>query len=185
MAAESTAISLTSSFYLNNFYRYNRNAIKTLDRKEFSTTELSYEDTRALKRALSKLDDFDYDSNEEASENMLSAINAFAATYNHTLETSSSKDSDLYRLNRQLKELSKKYEAGLDDLGIRLDDDGKMKISQDILKGSTAKELGKVFSEDSDYMRGMKRISKRMNNEAYDDVYAMLTGCGGRLNIIL
>ena len=185
MAAETTAVSLTSSFYLNNFYRYNRNAIKTLDRKEFSTTELSYEDTRALKRALSKLDDFDYDNDEETSDNMLSAINAFAATYNHTIETSSSKDSDLYRLNRQLQELSKKYEDELDDLGIRIGDDGKLNISQDILKASTSKELGKVFSDDSDYMRGMKHISKRMNNEAYDDVYAQLTGCGGRLNIIL
>ena len=61
MATETSAVSLTSNFYMKSFYRYNRSAIKSADRKAYSNTELSYEDTRALKRAIAQLEDFDFD----------------------------------------------------------------------------------------------------------------------------
>ena len=184
MAAETSAVSLTSNFYLKNFYRYNRNAIKAADRKEYSTTELSYEDTRALKRAIAKLGDFEFDEFDNE-ENLRSTIQAFAETYNLTMESTSAKGTDTYRLNKQLKELTAKYGDKLEDIGITIQEDGKMKVSKNILEGSSMSELKEVFGKDGEYMRGIKRISRRMNNEAYEDVYAMLTGCGGRLNIVL
>ena len=79
MALESSAISLTSNFYMKNYYRYNRNAIKVSGRSDYTESELSYEDTRALKRAVSKLDDFDYDSDENLA-NIISSVKAFAET---------------------------------------------------------------------------------------------------------
>ncbi len=184
MAAESSGVSLNSGFYLKNFYRYNRSAISTADRKEFSTTELSYEDTRALKRALSKLRDFDFDDSDNET-NLRSTIVAFVETYNHTIASTSGKDSDTYRLNRQLKELTNKYADKLEDAGIRLQEDGTMKISNTLFEGATVSEMKDVFHPDGKYIRDMKRITTRMHNEAHDEVYAMLTGCGGKLNIYL
>ena len=184
MALESSAVNLTANFYMKNFYKFNRNAIKAADRKEFSQTELSYEDTRALKRAIAKLGTFEYEDTDN-DENLRNTVKAFVETYNHTVETTSSKDSNTYKLNKQLKELTSKYGDKLDDLGIRIQDDGKLKINDNILKESSSKELKAVFAKDSDYMKDIRQITRRMNNEAHDEVYAMMTGCGGRLNIIL
>lgn len=184
MAAETSAVSLTANFYLKDFYRYNRNAIKAADRKEYSTTELSYEDTRALKRAIAELGDFEFDEFDNE-ENLRNTIKAFAEVYNFTLDSTSVKGTDTARLNKQLKELTTKYGDKLEDIGITIQENGKMKVSHNILEAASMNELKEVFDKDGEYMRGVKRISRRMNNEAYEDVYAMLTGCGGRLNIVL
>ncbi len=184
MAKESSAISLTSDFYMKNYYRFNRNVIKTSVRKDYSTSELSYEDSRALKRAIAKLEDFDYDDSANL-KNIVSSVKAFADTYNFTLDSCSSEDSSAYRQMKQLKKLSKEYESEFKKLGITFEEDGKMSVSNNILEGSTIKEFKNVFSKDAGYLDGMKSIAKRMNNKAYDDVYAEMTGCGGKLNIML
>ena len=103
--AESSGTNLTSNFYLQNFYRMNRSAAKVSTRKDYNQTELSYEDSRALKKAAAKLSSFDY-SEEENSDNILSTIQAFVDTYNFTIESSNNPDSETYRQNRQLKALS-------------------------------------------------------------------------------
>ena len=180
----SSGVNLTSNFFLQNFYKYNRNAIKISTRSEYSKTELSYEDSRALKRAAAKLASFDYTEDENAG-NILSTVQAFIKTYNYTIESSDSDSSDTYRQNRQLKALSQKYEKELKDLGITIEKDGKLSVSDNILKSSTKKELRKVFSEDSDYVRNIRSIARRMNSTSYDEVYTQMTGAGGRLNIVL
>lgn len=180
----SSGINLTSNFFLQNFYRYNRNAIKTSTRNDYSTTELSYEDSRALKRAAAKLSSFDY-TEEENGDNIVSTVEAFVETYNYTIDSSSSDASDTYRQNKQLKALTKKYGDDLKDIGISIGDDGKLSVSESILKESSLKEIRKVFSEESDYVRNVRTIAKRMNATSYDEVYAQMTGAGGRLNIVL
>ena len=183
-SAVSSATNLTSSFFLQNFYRYNRSAMKVSTRKDYSSTELSYEDSRALKRAAAKLSSFSY-TDDENGDNIVSTIQAFVDTYNYTLDSSSSDASDTYRQNRQLKALTKKYGDALEDIGITIGDDGKLSVSENILKGSTFDEIGKVFSDESDYVRNIRSIAKRMNSTSYDEVYAQMTGAGGRLNIVL
>lgn len=181
---ESSATSLTSTYFMQNFYRYNRNAMKTSYRKDYNQTELSYEDSRALKRAASKLSSFNY-SEEENGDNIVSTIQAFADTYNNALESTSNKDSDTYRQNRQLKALSEKYGEDLEDIGITIEDDGTLTVNENLLKASSFDEVKKVFSEESDYMKNIRTIAKRMNAQSYEEIYALMTGSGGRLNIVL
>ena len=95
----SSGINLTTDFFLQNFYRYNRNAQKNSARNDYSKTELSYEDSRALKRAVAKLSSFDY-TEEENGENIVSTIQAFVKTYNYTIDSTSSENSDTYRQYR-------------------------------------------------------------------------------------
>ncbi len=180
----SSGTNLTSTFFLQNFYKYNRNAIKTSTRNDYTISELSYEDSRALKRAAAKLSSFDY-TEDENGDNVVSTIQAFVETYNYTIDSSSSDSSDTYRQNKQLKALTKKYEDALKEIGITIQDDGKLSISENILKGSSFKEIHSVFSDETDYVRGIRNIAKRMNSSSYDEVYAQMTGAGGRLNIIL
>ena len=184
MAKESSGIALTSDFFMKNFYKYNRTAFKTSTRKDYSKTELSYEDSRALKRAAQKLLSFDYEEDEN-SENMVNTIKAFAETYNNAISSTNSKDADTYRQNRQLKALSKKYANELKDIGITIKEDGSFEVSENILKASSLKEVKKVFSKDSDYINKLKTITRRMHNTSYEEVYAQMTGAGGKLNIVL
>lgn len=180
----STGIYLTSDFFLKNFYKNNRNVIKASERSDYNKTELSYEDTRALKRAVAKLSSFDY-TEDENGDNILSTIKAFVKTYNYTLESTSSKDSDTYRQNKQLKALTQKYGKDLKDIGISIEENGTLSISDNILKSSSLKEIRKVFSDESDYVRSVRNIAKRMNNSSYDEIYALMTGSGGQINITL
>lgn len=180
----SSGVNLTSNFFLQNFYKYNRNAIKVSTRSDYSKTELSYEDSRALRRAAAKLASFDY-TEDENEENIVSTIQAFVKTYNYTMESTSSDTSDTYRQNRQMKALTQKYGDDLKDIGISIEKDGTLSVSDNILKGTSVKAIRKVFSEESNYVRGIRNIAKRMNSSSYDEVYAQMTGAGGRLNIIL
>lgn len=183
-AVESSGINLTSDFFMKNFYKHNRNAFKISTRKDYNQTELSYEDSRALKRAAQKLISFDYEE-EENGDNIVSTIKAFAETYNNTLSSTNSDEADTYRQNRQLKALSQKYADDLKDIGINIAKDGSLKISENILKSSSFKEVKKVFSKESDYMNKLKTIARRMHNTSYEEIYAQMTGSGGQINIVL
>lgn len=183
-SGESSATSLTSTFYLQNFYRMNRNAMKVSTRKDYNQTELSYEDSRALKKAAAKLSSFDY-SEEENDDNIISTIQAFVETYNYTMDSTSSSDSDTYRQNRQLKALSQKYSEDLEDIGITIEKDGSLTVSENILKSSSFDAVKKVFSSESDYISNVRKIAKRLNATSYQEVYAQMTGAGGKLSILL
>ena len=180
----SSGVNLTSDFFLKNFYKDNRNAMKTSGRSDYSKSELSYEDTRALKRAVAKLSSFDY-TEDENGDNIVSTIQAFIKTYNYTIESTSSDTSAAYRQSRQLKAFTEKYSDDLKSIGITIKDDGTLNLSDNILKKSSFKEIRDVFSEDSGYVSGIRSIAKRMNNTSYDEIYAQMTGSGGRLNIVL
>lgn len=180
----SSGVYLTSDFFLKNFYHYNRTAMKSSIRNDYTKTELSYEDTRALKRAISKLGSFDY-TEDENGDNIVSTIQAFVKTYNYTIESTSSNTSDTYRQNRQLKALTQKYGDDLKDIGISIKDDGTLSISDNILRKSSFKEIRSVFSNESGFINGVRNIAKRMNTSSYDEIYAQATGAGGRINIVL
>ena len=183
-SGESSATNLTSTYFMQNFYRYNRNVMKASHREDYHKPELSYEDSRALKRAAAKLSSFSY-SEDDNGDNLVSTIQAFAETYNNALDSTSSKDYDTIRQHKQLKALSKKYGEDLEDIGITIEEDGKLKISENILKGSSFEEVKKLFSKEADYIKGIRNIAKRMNAQSHEEIYTMMTGSGGRLNITL
>ena len=180
----SSGLNLTSDFFLKNFYRYNRSAIKTTARKDYTQAELSYEDTRALKRAVAKLSSFEYEEGENGT-NIVNSIQAFVKTYNNTISSTSDKDSDTYRQNRQLKALTEKYGDDLKNIGISIEKNGTLSVSENILKGSSFKEIHKVFSDESGYIPSVRTIAKRMHDNSHDEIYAQMTGTGGRINVIL
>ena len=51
MAKVSSGLSLSSNYFMRNFYANNRNVIKTSGRNDYTKIELSFEDSRALTRA--------------------------------------------------------------------------------------------------------------------------------------
>lgn len=186
MAKVSSGVTLTADFYLNNFYQANRSARKSSGRKELTTNELSYEDGRALKRAISRLGSYSF-SDDDNLENVQSTIQAFADTYNNTLESTAKSDSsDLRRQSRQLKAMAEKYSDQLRGIGITVEKDGSMSVSKTTLKGADISEIKKVFSkETSDLLKKANSIARRVSSNSYDALYQELTGNGGKINITL
>lgn len=181
----SSGVTLTSEFYMNNFYNANRSAIKTSVRRRYTKEELSYEDSRALKRALSRLGSYEY-NDEENSENIYNTIKAYADTYNNTLNSSkSSNEAELKRYSKQLKALSNKHGDELKDIGITVEKDGSLNVNENLLKAANMDKVKKVFSKESDFMRKSTTINRRLNSNTYDWLYAQLTGNGTQLNITL
>jgi len=183
-SGESSATSLTSTYFMQNFYRYNRNVIKASNREHYHKPELSYEDSRALKRAASALSSFSY-SEDDNGDNLVNTIQAFTETYNNALDSTNSKDYDTNRQHKQLKALTKKFGEDLEDIGITIEEDGKLSVSENILKGSSFDEVKKLFSKEADYVKGIRNIAKRMNAQSHEEIYTLMTGNGGRLNITL
>ena len=71
----SSGISNSSSFYLRNFYSNNRDASKSSKRNDFSHVELAYEDSLALKKASSKLNNHKYSDTKEDEDTDENTIN--------------------------------------------------------------------------------------------------------------
>lgn len=186
MAKTSTGVTLTTDFYMNNFYRANRAVVKPSNRKDYSTHELSYEDARALKRAAKRLGDYDY-TNEKDLENVFNSVSAFVKTYNNALESSSgSNDADVSKMSKQLKKLSEKYGDDLKSIGITVEKDGSLNLNEGVMKAKEMKDFKNVFTKnDGDLLKTTSRISKKLLANTYDAIYQDLTGSGATINITL
>ena len=99
----SSGLSLSSSYFMRNFYSENRNAAKKSGRSDYNKTELSYEDSRALTRAVKKITSVDFGSDKaeedsDINDSARASIQAFVETYNNTMDTGkSSCDSNASR----------------------------------------------------------------------------------------
>lgn len=182
-----TAISLSSDFYLNNFYKSNRNAKKSSGRSEFTSTELSYEDARALRRAVKQLESFSF-SEDDNVENVRNSISAFVDTYNNALSSTEKDSSDaVNRYAKQLKKLVSKYQDELEDIGISMDSKkGTLNVKKNLLSAQKIDDLKKVFSKDgTSFLKETQKLAKNLGSNSYDELYTQLTGNGGKINITL
>ena len=105
----SSGVSLSTNYFLRNFYTNNQKASKSSNRSAFSNVELSYEDSRALSRAAKRLSKNDYGSDKDEKDSDLNdtsraAIEAFVDTYNNTI--TSGKSSSDYETKRYVKQLT-------------------------------------------------------------------------------
>ena len=189
MAKISSGLTLSTDYFMRNFYKSNRTVSKKNGRSNFSKIELSYEDSRALSRAAKRMlnTDFDTDEDEDADigETMKSKIEAFVNTYNNALETGDSNDYDTNRYLRQLKTLSRKHSDELSNIGITVEKDGTLTINEDLLKMADNSKVRKVFSSDNDFSQKSLRIAKKLNNAVQNNIFAQVTGTGLRINITL
>lgn len=186
MAKVSSGVTLTADFYLNNFYQANRSARKASGRKELTSNELSYEDARALKRAAKKLGSYDYSDKNDLG-NIVSAVKAFADTYNNTLSsTRENDDKTLSKYSKQLKSLANKYSDELKSIGITIEKNGSLSVHEDILKGKDLDTLKKALTtDDSNFIKTTNTLARKLKNNSYDALYHEMTGNGGRVNITL
>ncbi|MCM1107323.1 MAG: hypothetical protein NC355_10310 [Blautia sp.] len=184
----SSGLTLTTDYFMRNFYKDNRNAITANGRNDYSKIELSYEDSRALSRAARRMMAGDYSTekdDEDIDDTTKSSIEAFVSTYNNALKTGDADDHDTKRYLRQLKSLSKKYEDELEDIGITIEKDGSLSINDELLKLADVTKVGKVFSPENEFSKKAWNISKKLNEAVQNNIYTQVTGQGLHINITM
>lgn len=183
MATISSGVSLSKDYFLRNYYQNNRSAVKNSGRKELTKSELSFEDSAALRRAIKQLGKYKYDDTDN-SDNIYGSISALIDTYNNSLDSNSQTSASKYV--KQLKKVISKHSDELSDIGITVSKDGKMSYSENLLKNAKLDKLKEVFGKPSDLNKSLGNIAKRMHSTSYNDVMTQaLGGIGTNINISL
>lgn len=191
MAAVSSGVSLSTNYFLNNFYENNRSVSKSSGRNDYTKLELSYEDSRALTRAAKRLLKNDYGSDADEKDTAISdttrsALTAFVDTYNNTVDSSkTSTDHDTKYQLKKMKAYLHKYSDELEHIGISMESDGKLKINEDLLKTAKNSKVRKIFSSDQEFSKKFLNLSKKAHSAVESDIYSQINGKGLHVNIAL
>lgn len=160
-----TGTTLSSSYYLRNFYNSNRSARTSSTRKNMDNTELTLADSHALRRAIRQLSDYNFSESDET--DVRNSVLAFIETYNNTLSsTSNSDDYNLERNMKQLKSLTDSYSKELNKIGITVNDDGTLTSRESLFNSADISKFKKLFSKDSDYMQRTSSYAKRIERRS-------------------
>lgn len=184
----STGLTLTTDYFMRNFYMDNRNVSQKNGRNGFSNIELSFEDSRALSRASKRMLASSLDSekdDEDINETMQSQIEAFVNTYNNALDTADTDDYDTENIVKQMKSLTKQYSGELSDIGITIEKGGKLSVNTELLKMADTSKVRKVFSSESEYTKKSLSLSKKLNSAVQNNLFSQVSGKGLRVNITL
>lgn len=191
MAAVSSGVSLSTNYFLNNFYENNRSVSKSSGRSDYTKLELSYEDSRALTRAAKRLLKNDYGSDTDEKDTAISdttrsTLTAFVDTYNNTVDSSkTSTDHDTKYQLKKMKAYLHKYSDELEHIGISMESDGKLKINEDLLKTAKNSKVRKIFSSDQEFSKKFLNLSKKAHSAVESDIYSQINGKGLHVNIAL
>ena len=169
----SSGISLSTNYFLRNFYTNNQKAAKTSGRSGYSNVELSYEDSRALNRAAKRLSKSDFGSDTDD-------------TYNYTVTSGkSSSDYETKRYVKQLNTLSKKHADELSDLGITVNSDGTLDLNKDLLKTANNSKARKLLSSDQEYPQKLVKLSRKMNSAVQENIMSLISTQNMHIDISL
>lgn len=191
MSAVSSGVSLTTNYFMNNFYANNRSVIKSSGRNDYSKIELSYEDSRALTRAAKRLLKNDYGTDTDEKDNDISvttqsALKAFVNTYNNTVDSSSSSDNhDTQYQMKKMKNFLHKYSDEFEHIGISMESNGKLSVNDDLLKTANNSKVRKIFSSDKEFSKKFYKMSKKAHSAVSTDIYSQINGKGLNINISL
>lgn len=170
----SSATNLSATYFMRNFYSNNRDAMKSSKRKEYSITELAYDDSTALHRAAKKLKNYKY-SDDENTDNIRGTVMALVDTYNNSIDSASNSSSS------SMKRYAK-YTDELEDIGITINKDGTLKANEELVKKADADTLNSLFGNDNDFTSSLYRVSRQMSSSSYDDYYTSLRA-GSNINL--
>ncbi len=156
---------LSSNYYMRNFYRAARSARTTAGRREMSNSQLTYADGAALRRAVRSLGSSEF--NETQAEDIRNKALAYVETYNHVLSSAAdSSDDRITRSAKQMKALSQKYASELDRIGITVHEDGTLESREARLESAPLSRFEKLFSRDSEMMQQMSAHSRKIERQS-------------------
>ena len=152
--------SVNATYYLRNAYApNNRTLITEASRKKETNAKLSQADSNALKKAIRALEDYDYkkDESEVSSAEKTrfdKELRAFIDTYNYSMESSSkSSNRDIKNAGKNLEKLAQKYKDELEDIGIKIKDNGYLELSSTATSNLKLSAFGDMFSSSSSFLK--------------------------------
>ncbi len=156
---------LSSNYYMRNFYISNRDARTSSKRKDIDNSELTLADGMALRRAIKQLGSLEFD--DEKDSDIRNSVKAFIDTFNNTLDsTSASADHTLNRNMKQLKSIAQEYASDLDKIGITVNDDGTLTRRDALFTTASLSKFKKLFSSDSDFIQRTSACAKRIERRS-------------------
>lgn len=163
--ASGIGTTLSSNYYLRNFYISNRDARTSSKRSSMDNSALSSADSKALRRAIKELGNLEYTDEKEAT--IRNTAKAFAEVYNNALSsTSKSSDHTLERNMKQLKSLAKEYSSDLNKIGITVNEDGTLTCRDALFSSASISKFEKLFSGSSGFMERASACAKRIERQS-------------------
>ena len=118
-----SGFSVANNITLRSYYATYRAFTTKSTRSSATTNQLNYADAQALRRAVQKLDDFDFETADK--DDISSHVRAFIDTYNYTMDSAkSSTNSYATSTYKNLKNLASKYSKDLENIGIKENSSG-------------------------------------------------------------
>ena len=160
------SISVTNSLSLRLFYNNYSSVASGTTRASESTGTLSMADASALRNAIRKLQDYDF---EEASKAQIQEkLQAFTDTMNNTISSATKYgqgDSTVRNAASKIKSLNSQYASELQKIGITVNKDGTMSLYESAAKNYSAEKFDKFFSKDSKYLNDLYDAAKRITRK--------------------
>lgn len=156
-----SASSMMKSAYAGNIYYKDESY-----RKGSSNHDVVSADRKAMVRALKRLGELDFDSEEtDDTKSIYNTVTSYLDIYNNTVSSANaSNSSDIRRTGKEIKALLKEHKDSLDEIGIQFKSDGTVKIDKTKLKKATTTQVSKIFDND-DYISEMNQLMKKLRNQ--------------------
>ena len=164
-----SGFSVANNITLRSYYATYRAFTTKSTRSSATTNQLNYADAQALRRAIQKLDDFDFENADK--DDISSHVRAFIDTYNYTMDSAkSSTNSYATSTYKNLKNLASKYSTDLGNIGIKENSSGYLPLSSSAVENISGSRFESLLNKDSKFMKQLKTYAKRMANNI--DYYA-------------
>ncbi|MDE7310863.1 MAG: hypothetical protein K2N87_04450 [Eubacterium sp.] len=158
-------MSLSVSGYIRQFYKGNVFGATANGRNGQPSYRLFSSDMKALRQAVRGLGDYDYNDQESDGEELVNKVKAFVNTYNNFVDSAKSMDDEeVDRYMSKLKKLTKGSAEELSDIGISIQNNGKLKIDEKTLAGTGRYEVSKLFSSDAEFSGKIEQQMKKTYN---------------------
>ncbi|MBE5911056.1 hypothetical protein [Pseudobutyrivibrio sp.] len=160
------SLSITNSLTLRVYYNNYNSLVKTSNRKDATTGTLSMADASALRNAVRKLQDFDF---EEASESQVQEkLKAFADTINYTISSAQkygSNNTAVKNAANNIKNLNAQYESELKKIGISIDSDGTLSVYDSAAKNFKRERFTKFFDKENQYLNDLYTNARKITRK--------------------
>ena len=162
------SIAVTNSLSLRIYYGRYSALVKGSPRNDATTGTLSFADSSALRNAIRKLNDYDF---EESSEDQIQEkLTAFADSLNNTITSAtkySPSSTSVRNAVKNIKNLNEQYASQLKQIGITVEKDGTVSVYESAAKTYSKERFTKFFDKDSEYLNSLydaaKKITRRVD----------------------
>lgn len=162
------SVTINNTLSLRVFYGRYSPLVKGSPRKDATTGTLSFADASALRNAVRKLQDYNF---EEAPEGQVQEkLTAFAGAINNTLSSAaeySGNSTPVKNAVNKIKQLNQEYSSELKKIGITVNKDGTMSVYESAAKNYSRERYTEFFNKDSKYLNDLydaaKKITRRVD----------------------